>query len=126
MITKALVSSPNSDRNGSFLLDAVVNQGYSGGIVFAIKDGVPNFELVGIVQWVPEEKENIIAPSERKNNEPYNSLVPYKGDLFVKRYSSIKYGITNIISTESILEFLESNKSIMYEEGYDLENYLNK
>ncbi len=126
MITKALVSSPNSDRNGSFLLDAVVNQGYSGGIVLAIKDGVPNFELVGIVQWVPEEKENIIAPSERKNNEPYNSLVPYKGDLFVKRYSSIKYGITNIISTESILEFLESNKSILYEEGYYLENYLNK
>lgn len=126
MITKALVSSPNRDGDGSFLLDAVVNQGYSGGIVLAIRDGVPNFELVGIVQWVPEEKENVIAPSKRKDNEPYSSLVPYKGDLFVKRHSSIKYGITKIISTESILEFLESNKSILYEEGYYLENYLSK
>jgi len=123
MITKALVSSPNRDDNGSFLLDAVVNQGYSGGIVLAIRDGVPNFELVGIVQWVPEEKENLISPTKRKNNEAYNSLVPYKGDLFVKRHSSIKYGITKIISIESILEFLESNKSILYEEGYYLENY---
>ena len=126
MITKALVSSPNRDGDGSFLLDAVVNQGYSGGIVLAIRDGVPNFELVGIVQWVPEEKENLIAPSKRKDNAPYSSLIPYKGDIFVKRYSSIKYGITKIISTESILEFLESNKSKLYEEGYYLENYLSK
>ena len=109
-----------------FLLDAVVNQGYSGGIVLAIRDGVPNFELVGIVQWVPEEKENLIVPSKRRDNAPYISLIPYKGDIFVKRYSSIKYGITKIISTESILEFLESNKSKLYEEGYYLENYLSK
>jgi hypothetical protein len=126
MITKALVSSPNRDGEGSFLVDAVVNQGYSGGIVLAIRDGVPNFELVGIVQWVPEEMENVIAPSKRKDNEPYNSLVPYKGDLFVKRNSSIKYGITKIISTESILEFLESNKTLLYDEGYYLENYFSE
>ncbi len=126
MITKALVSSPNLDNNGSFLLDAVVNQGYSGGIVLAIKDGVPNFELVGIVQWVPEENENLISPAKRKNNEPYNSFVPYKGDLFVKRYSSIKYGITKVISIESILEFFESKKSILQEKGYYLENYLSE
>ena len=124
MITKALVSNPNRDGNGSFLLDADVNQGYSGGIVLAIRDGVPNFELVGIVQWVPEEKENLISPAKRENNESYNSLVPYKGDLFVKRHFSIKYGITKIISIESILEFLESNKSKLYEEGYYLEKYL--
>lgn len=124
MITKALVSSPNRDGNGSFLLDAVVNKGYSGGIVLAIKDGVPNFELVGIVQWVPEEKENLITPSKRKNNEPYSSLIPYDGDLFVKRHSGIKYGIAKIISIESILEFFQSNKSILYEGGYYLENYL--
>jgi hypothetical protein len=125
MVTKALVSSPNHDENGSFLLDAVVNQGFSGGIVLAIKDGIPNFELVGIVQWVPEEENNFIAPKRRKNNEPYSSLVPYKGDHFVKRYSSIKYGIAKIISIESILEFLERNRSVLYQEGFYLENFLN-
>lgn len=59
MITRAIVSTPNKDDRGSFVLDAVVNMGSSGAIVLAIKDGVPNFELVGIVQWVPEEKTNI-------------------------------------------------------------------
>jgi len=126
MITKALVSSPNRDDNGSFLVDAVVNEGFSGGIVLAIKDGIPNFELVGIVQWVPEEVDNIIAPIKRKSDQPYSSLVPYEGDIFVKRHPNIKYGIANIISIDSILEFLELNKSKLYEEGYYLDNYFEK
>lgn len=124
MVTKAIVSSPNSDAEGSFLLDAVVNQGTSGGIVLAIRDGVPNFELVGIVQWVPEEEDNILVPAKLKNNEAYNPISPYEGDVFVKRFSSIRYGIAKIISVESILTFLLNNKQILYDEGYYLESYL--
>ena len=124
MITKALVSSPNRDGEGSFLLDAVVNKGYSGGIVLAIRDGVPNFELVGIVQWVPQEENNIIAPSKRRDDEPYNSLIPYNGEFFVKRDSDIKYGIAKIISTESIQKFIANNKQALYDKGYYLDNYV--
>ena len=62
MVTKAIVSNPNRDEYGSFLVDAVVNNGMSGGIVLAIRDGVPNFEMVGMIQWVPEEEENILVP----------------------------------------------------------------
>jgi len=124
MITKALVSSPNRDSEGTFLLDAVVNQGYSGGIVLAIKDGIPNFELVGIVQWVPEEEDYYLAPPRRKDNDPYNLLVPYNGELYIKRHSNIKYGIAKIISIESIIEFLEENKSNLYESGFYLESYI--
>jgi hypothetical protein len=126
MITKALVSSPNRDSGGSFLLDAVVNHGYSGGIVLAIKDGIPNFELVGIVQWVPKEKEYYLGPLRRKNNQPYNSLVPYEGESYVKRHSNIKYGIAKIIAIESIIEFLENNKSALFGRGYYLENFIKK
>lgn len=125
MITKALVSSPNRDSDGSFLLDAVVNQGYSGGIVLAIKDGIPNFELVGIVQWVPKEEEYYLGPLKRKNNQPYNSLVPYKGDTYVRRHSNIKYGIAKIISIESIIEFLENSKSALIDRGYYFKNFSN-
>jgi hypothetical protein len=125
MITKALVSSPNRDSGGSFLLDAVVNQGYSGGIVLAIKDGIPNFELVGIVQWVPKEDEYYLGPLRRKNDQPHNSLVPYKGESYVRRHSNIKYGIAKIISIESIIEFLENNKSSLFDQGYYLENFIN-
>lgn len=126
MITKALVSSPNRDSRGSFLVDAVVNQGYSGGIVLAIKDGIPNFELVGLVQWVPNDEENIIVPSPRKNNEPTNIMIPYNGELYIKKQTSLKYGIARIISIELILKFLENNAANLKQEGYYLENFLGK
>jgi hypothetical protein len=126
MITKALVSSPNRDSEGSFLLDAVVNKGYSGGIVLAIRDGVPNFELVGIVQWVPEDENNIITPVKRKDDEPYNTLVPYEGEFYVKRDSDIKYGIAKIISIETIKNFIGNNKQVLYDKGYYLENYISE
>ena len=118
MVTKALVSSPNRDRYGSFLVDAVVNPGYSGGVVLAIKDGIPNFELVGIVQWVPEEKRDLLTPQRRKNNNPYSNLIPYKGDVYVHRYSEIKYGIAKVISIERVKSFLSKNKEQLEEKGY--------
>lgn len=124
MVTKAIVSSPNRDSKGSFIIDAVVNRGASGAIVLAIKDGVPNFELVGIVQWVPEEEDNIIVPSRLKNNLDYNPLVPYDGDIFVKKYSSIRYGIARVISIELIKEFITNNLEKLSEQKYDLTGFL--
>jgi hypothetical protein len=124
MITRAIVSTPNKDENGSFVLDAVVNRGSSGALVLAIKDGVPNFELVGIVQWVPEEETNILTPKKLKNNEAYNPIVPYTGDEFVKRYSSIRYGIANIISIETVIDFLEKNRQVLNEKKFYVDEFL--
>lgn len=124
MVTKAIVSNPNRDEYGSFLVDAVVNNGMSGGIVLAIRDGVPNFEMVGIVQWVPEEEENILVPKKLKNNERYNSIVPYEGEEYVKRFSSIRYGIARVISMEAIKDFFKMNKQILYERKYYLDRFM--
>ena len=52
-----------------FLVDAVFNRGYSGGIVLAIRDGVPNFELVGLVKSVPAEYEYVMKPIMTNNQE---------------------------------------------------------
>ena len=62
MVTKAIVSSPNKDRKGSFLLDAVLTPGFSGGIALAVRDGVPNFELVGLVQLVSGRTTYALGP----------------------------------------------------------------
>jgi len=123
MVTKALVSSPNYDDDGSFILDAVINKGSSGGIVLAIKDGVPNFELVGIIQWAPGDENNVIAPEKRKNNQPYNTIVPYEGKLFVKRNLDIKYGIAKVISINAIVTFLEENRVSLDNQGYYLQKF---
>ncbi len=125
MVTKAIVSNPNRDEFGSFLVDAVVNNGMSGGIVLAIRDGVPNFELVGMIQWVPEEEENILVPKALKNNERYNPIVPYKGEEYVKRYSSIRYGIARVISAEKISSFIKENALILSEKKYYLDRFMN-
>lgn len=117
MITKGIVSSPNKDDIGSFLVDAVINPGFSGGIVLAIRDGVPNFELVGIVQSVPEEKEEMLYPDITDKAARYNPVIPYKGDIYVKKHSSIRYGITRIIPVEALLKLIEDNKSYLIKEG---------
>ncbi len=120
MVTKAIVSSPNRDSEGSFLVDAVVNPGFSGGLVLAIRDGVPHFEMVGMVQWVPEEEEIFLAPQKLNGGKTYNAFFPYKGDIFPKQHKNIKYGITKIISVEAIKEFLYKNRLKLKSEGYEI------
>ncbi len=126
MVTKAIVSNPNRDEFGSFLVDAVVNNGMSGGIVLAIRDGVPNFEMVGMIQWVPEEEENILVPKKLTNNEKYNPIVPYEGEEYVKRFSSIRYGIARVISVEAIIEFIKKNRESLNEKKYYLDSFVQR
>jgi hypothetical protein len=85
---------------------------------------VPNFEMVGMIQWVPEEEENILAPQKLNNNEKYNPIVPYEGEEYVQRLSSIRYGIARVISSEAILEFLGKNKEILYGKKYYLDAFI--
>ena len=118
IITKAIVSSPRRDADGSFLVDAVINPGFSGGFVLAIRDGVPNFELIGMVQWVPEEEESLIYPENPKTKSSYNPVVPYEGNLYVRKHSSIRYGIAKVIPVESIMTFLIKNKSYLNHQGF--------
>jgi hypothetical protein len=125
MVTKAIVSNPGRDESGSFLVDAVVNNGMSGGLVLAIRDGVPNFEMVGMIQWVPEEEENILVPKALKNNERYNPIVPYEGEEYVKRFSSIRYGIARVISSEKISSFIKENSSTLNKKKYYLDRFMN-
>lgn len=120
MITKAIVSSPRRDDNGSFLVDAVVNPGFSGGFVLAIRDGVPNFELIGMVQWVPEEDENLIYPENLKTRTSYNPVIPYEGNLYVRKHTSIRYGIARVIPVELISDFLLKNKEKIERQGFYL------
>jgi len=118
MITKAIVSSPRRDESGSFLVDAVINPGFSGGLVLAIRDGVPNFELIGMVQWVPEEEESMIFPENLKTKTSYNPVVPYSGNLYVRKHSLIRYGIAKVIPIETVQNFLMTNKSLLAEQGF--------
>ncbi len=119
MITKGIVSNTRDDKSDSFLIDALFNRGFSGGIILAIRDGVPNFELVGIAKSVSAKNEYILTPSPLKSTQQYDTLYPYDGDIHIKRYDNINYGITYTISTDEIIDFLKDNESTLKYRGFD-------
>jgi hypothetical protein len=126
MITKGIVSSPNRDRQGSFLTDAVSNRGFSGGIVLAIRDGVPNFELVGMATLVPARQQYFMTPFKEGEIADFQSDIPFKGDVYVESHTDIIYGIAPAISSEVIVDFLEKNQEQLQEKGYDLRSFLER
>ena len=123
MVTRGIVSNPNLNRKGEFIIDALFNQGISGGIVLAVRDGVPNFELVGIARSVSANYRNVLKPVHESHQEVYNPNVPYEGDLFVKIEKDINYGITFTISIEKIRNLYYMNRDLFAVNGYNLDAF---
>lgn len=126
MITRGIVSNPKHDPSGSFLVDALFNRGFSGGLVLAIKDGVPNFELVGMAKSVSAASEYVLRPAQTVSQYQYDPAVAYTGDLYVKLKKDINYGITHALSMEAIREFFKENKSAFNRRGYYFDRFLEK
>jgi hypothetical protein len=120
MLTTGIVSSPGRDKSGGFVVDAVFGRGSSGGIALAIRDGVPNFEFVGMLKLVSAHMFNLLVPQSDDTYLEYDATVPYGGDIFVQKEVEIDYGITQAISAESIGEFLDQNRAALHEKGYDI------
>ncbi len=123
MITSGLVSLNSGDQYSSFLINSVINKGFSGGAVLAIKGGVPHFELVGILKSVPEEIENFIQPEDLKNNATYDPQIPYKGNLYVRQTGKMDYGIAKVIPINLIQKFLEQNQMVLRDNGYNIDKF---
>jgi S1-C subfamily serine protease len=124
MVTKGIVSNPNKDKYGSFLVDAVFSRGFSGGICLAIRDGIPNFELVGMVKLVSAHTAYVLTPGRDYESAEYDPSVPYTGNLYVEKKTEIEYGITQAIPVERIREFLEQNSSLLSRKGYSVTGML--
>jgi hypothetical protein len=118
MITKGIISRPEPFSEDSFLLDAVANEGFSGSIVIAIKDGIPNFELVGIGQSASVTYDNVLVPEDPGLKLQFNPNVPYEGDLYVDRRKNLNYGVTYGVSTSAIRKFFKDNRQKLEEMGY--------
>lgn len=126
MVTHGLVSDPRRGRDGSFLVDALFNRGFSGGIVLAIRDGVPNFELVGMAKSAAAEYQVVIKPPENIDLSRYDIQTPYTGELYLETRADIQYGITNIVAIETILNVLRQNQKRLANLGYDFSEFLRK
>jgi hypothetical protein len=124
MATKGIVSNPNKDRRGMFMVDAMFSRGFSGGIVLAIRDGVPNFELVGMIKLVSAHSSLVLTPEKDGGDLVFDPAVPYTGAVFVERKTEVESGITQAVSIESICEFLRTNETVLRSKGYILRQAL--
>ena len=121
VITRGIVSQPDRDKRGAFFIDALFNRGLSGGILLAVRDGVPNFEVVGITTSAAAETETVLVPERNKN---YDETVPYDGKIYVDNKKSINYGITKAIASEAILKLIRENREFLLKRGYDFKDLL--
>lgn len=117
MVTRGLASP--SPLKGEFMVDSPFNRGFSGGvaILFTQKG---DYELVGIANAVGYNPQTILAPTDEPNiSEKYRDM-PYDGEIYVKDLRLIKYGLTYVIKSNVIHDFLLREKERLKELGYVL------
>jgi hypothetical protein len=115
MISSCIVSRPGDK---TFLIDAALPRGVSGGLILATRDGAPNFEFVGLANAISAEKKQYLAPKPNKGQSEYAVQSPYTDEAFIKLHEEIYYGVTHAISIETIMKFLEENSAQLEREGY--------
>ena len=118
MVTRGIVSQPPRRGDDTFIIDAVFNRGFSGGIVLALRNGVPNFELVGMAKSVPAETKLYLAPEKSFKILETSPQEKYNGNARVGTHENIYYGITYVITTETIGDFIEENADLLSQAGY--------
>lgn len=120
MVTMGMVSPSEKGNENTFMVDALFNKGFSGGVVLAVKDGVPNFELVGIAKSISAETEFLLIPDFKNVLNYANSYTPYEGDIFVTPQRSLHYGVTYCITIGAIYDFMDEYRSEIRALGYSL------
>lgn len=107
MLTSALVSKPNRWKNDFFMVDGLFNPGLSGGLVLALRNKKPYFEMVGIATSSAATYEEHLIPGPSKI---ITQSELYLDDIYATRTKRINYGITRVTSSEEIVKWLFSNR----------------
>ncbi len=119
MITTSIVSSPNRNKRHDFIINSTMYQGVSGGIILALRDGIPNFELVGLANALPAKSGIKLQPESNINSKTVNPSQPYTGTIYLNREVSIIPGITYTISVETVKKFIGQNKEQLQKKGFN-------
>ena len=118
LLTPTVVSAPNRDRQHDFLLNATLARGISGGIVLALKDGVPNFELVGITNALNAQVQYYLKPEFKARDTFVDRSMPYTGKIFLGQRLSENSNIVFAISAETIVRFIRDHRQQIEDAGF--------
>ncbi len=122
MLTHGLVSMSGKVKKGTFISDAVFNRGISGAPVFAIRDGSPHFEWVGMARSGAMDKLLYLQPDLNKD-QTYTQSDNYKGNILVNNIMIINYGLTYSISIEEIIKFVHQHETEISEQGFQMDAF---
>jgi S1-C subfamily serine protease len=123
MVTSAIVSQPTREKKSTFVIDAVFNRGFSGGIVLALRDGVPNFEFVGMAKSVPAETKYYLAPDKSYKLLESSLEEVYTGKSRIETHENIYYGITYAVTINKIAEFIDKNSVLLEQQGFKTDRF---
>lgn len=123
MMTRGIVSPATSKNGGMFMVDAVLNKGYSGGVILAVRDGAPNFEVVGIVKSMSTHLNYYLRPEKEINERHYSAFTPYADEIYIGTDESVNYGINFVVPIETVRDFYQKNRPGLFSQGYNLDSF---
>ncbi len=123
MVSRGL-ASPSHFKN-KFMVDAPFNRGFSGGVVIRFIDQKPNYEYIGMANSIAYTSQNVLVPTDDPQLVEQYKSHPYEGYSYVKELKLINYGLTFVIKSEEIKEFLKSNSYELKNLGLDVAKFTN-
>ncbi|MCR4438990.1 MAG: serine protease [bacterium] len=115
-VTRGLVS-PSRGR-GRFMLDIAFNRGYSGGVVVHPNEREGRMEYVGMATSAAYDSHYLLAPPADTTPPTPEPDIPYTGDIYVEELKLINYGITFVVSSNTVRNFLRANLDLLQRNGF--------
>lgn len=122
LLTSSVVSAPNRDTKHNFLINAPLTRGISGGIILALRDGPPHFELVGMTNALNAHIQYYIKPEPLGKDIFVDTDHPYEGKIYIGKRIVRGSDIIFSISAETIVKFLKKNLDLLRKEGFRFPN----
>ncbi|MGQ9560654.1 MAG: S1 family peptidase [Candidatus Oleimicrobiaceae bacterium] len=115
-VTRGLVS-PSRGR-GKFMLDIAFNRGYSGGVVVYPNERKGRVEYVGMATSAAYDSHYLLSPPTEATTNALEPDVPYEGEMYVQELKLINYGITFVVSSNVVRDFLRANADRLRQIGF--------
>lgn len=116
MVSRGIISK-SSHPIRRLTMDLSINRGFSGGLVFAVRNDGSGLEWVGNITSAMGEREVYLTPKQLYNEE-YSSEIPYEGALYVQSTPRIYYGITLAVDINEATRFIRENRILLIENGF--------
>jgi len=102
-----------------FFVDAAIRAGYSGGPVVAVRDGLPNLELVGLCRGATTETFRLLLPDQRLNEGTVLSP-ELLGQISVAEREVVEPGLGFVVGIGAVKRFLLDSREPLRAMGLDI------